>query len=135
MPQARPVREAARHRALHAQVRLVASWPHVRILCRRDVYIVATGANRYPAYSRENFDEYTRRQYNAKAPHLRNPFGYDEEPNKFNDFDIFTKLRVLHQLSLWTFWNPDRMREKMPEQREIDQTQWVSLFHHLGASI
>ncbi|KAL2012920.1 hypothetical protein VTN00DRAFT_445 [Thermoascus crustaceus] len=74
--------------------------------------------------TRENFDEYTRRQYNAKAPHLRNPFGYDEEPKKFNDFDIFLKLRVLHQLSLWTFWNPDRMREKMPEQREIDQTQW-----------
>lgn len=74
--------------------------------------------------TRENFDEYTRRQYNAKAPHLPNPFGYDEEPKKFNDFDIFLKLRVLHQLSVWTFWNPDRMREKMPEQREIDQTQW-----------
>jgi len=79
-----------------------------------------------PGCSRENFDEYTRRQYNAKAPHLPNPFGYDEEPKKFNDFDIFLKLRVLHQLSVWTFWNPDRMREKMPEQREIDQTQWVS---------
>ncbi|KAL1964650.1 hypothetical protein VTN77DRAFT_6676 [Rasamsonia byssochlamydoides] len=72
----------------------------------------------------ENFDEYTRRQYNAKAPHLPNPFGYDEEPKKFKDFDIFLKLRVLHQLSVWTFWNPDRIREKMPEQREIDQTQW-----------
>ncbi|EED24297.1 PHD finger domain protein, putative [Talaromyces stipitatus ATCC 10500] len=72
----------------------------------------------------DNFDEYTRRQYNAKAPHLVNPFGYDEEPNKFRDFDVFLKLKVLHQLSLWTFWNPDRIREKMPEQREIDQTQW-----------
>lgn len=73
----------------------------------------------------DNFDEYTRRQYNAKAPQQVNPFGYDEEPNKFRDFDVFLKLKVLHQLSLWTFWNPDRIREKMPEQREIDQTQWV----------
>jgi hypothetical protein len=73
----------------------------------------------------ENFDEYTRRQYNAKAPHLPNPFGYDEVPNKFSEFDVFLKLRVLHQLSVWTFWNPDRIREKMPEQKEVDQTQWV----------
>ncbi|GES60895.1 PHD finger domain protein [Aspergillus terreus] len=72
----------------------------------------------------DNFDEYTRRQYNAKAPHIPNPFGYDEVPNKFADFDVFLKLRVLHQLSLWTFWNPDRIRDKMPEQRETDQTQW-----------
>ncbi|RAL17209.1 putative PHD finger domain protein [Aspergillus homomorphus CBS 101889] len=72
----------------------------------------------------DNFDEYTRRQYNAKAPHITNPFGYDEVPNKFLDFDVFLKLRVLHQLSIWTFWNPDRIRDKMPEQRELDQTQW-----------
>lgn len=74
----------------------------------------------------DNFDEYTRRQYNAKAPHLDNPFGYDDQPKKFADFDVFVKLRVLHQLSVWTFWNPDRIRAKMPEQREVDQTQWVS---------
>lgn len=72
----------------------------------------------------DNFDEYTRRQYNAKAPHLPNPFGHDEVPNRFLDFDVFLKLRVLHQLSVWTFWNPDRIREKMPEQRETDQTIW-----------
>ncbi|KAI9040448.1 putative PHD finger domain protein [Aspergillus affinis] len=72
----------------------------------------------------DNFDEYTRRQYNAKAPHIPNPFGHDEVPNKFSEFDVFLKLRVLHQLSVWTFWNPDRLRDKMPEQRELDQTQW-----------
>ncbi|KAL4977507.1 hypothetical protein BDW66DRAFT_132478 [Aspergillus desertorum] len=72
----------------------------------------------------DNFDEYTRRQYNAKAPHLPNPFGYDEVPNRFLDFDVFLKLRVLHQLTVWTFWNPDRIRDKMPEQRETDQLQW-----------
>ncbi|KAJ5707051.1 hypothetical protein N7488_006852 [Penicillium malachiteum] len=72
----------------------------------------------------ENFDEYTRRQYNAKAPHLINPFGYDEEPLKFLHFDVFTKLRVLHQLSVWTFWNVDRIRDKMPEKKETEQLQW-----------
>jgi hypothetical protein len=42
--------------------------------------------------SPEIFDEYTRRQYLAKAP-LRNPFGDEEEPANFNDFDTFTKVR------------------------------------------
>jgi len=39
----------------------------------------------------EIFDEYTRRQYVAKAPN-RNPFGVEEEPAKFDDFDVFTKV-------------------------------------------
>ncbi|KAJ5280967.1 hypothetical protein N7478_006339 [Penicillium angulare] len=72
----------------------------------------------------ENFDEYTRRQYNAKAPHIPNPFGQDEEPLKFLQFDVFLKLRVLHQLSVWTFWNADRIREKIPEKKESEQLQW-----------
>ncbi|ETI21945.1 hypothetical protein G647_06015 [Cladophialophora carrionii CBS 160.54] len=70
------------------------------------------------------WDEYTRRQYLAKAPHL-NPYGDDEEPKRFRDFDICTKIRILHQLTVWTFWNPDRMREKMSDHpREADQTEW-----------
>lgn len=40
----------------------------------------------------EIFDEYTRRQYVAKAPG-RNPFGVEEDPKSFKDFDIFTKVR------------------------------------------
>jgi hypothetical protein len=39
----------------------------------------------------EIFDEYTRRQYVAKAPN-RNPFGVKEAPAKFDDFDVFTKV-------------------------------------------
>ena len=66
------------------------------------------------------FNEYTRRQYLAKAPHL-NPFG---EANKFSDMDVFTKLKVLHQLSVWTFNNPDRIRERMEESRDVDQAGW-----------
>ncbi|KAL2365768.1 hypothetical protein RJZ56_001223 [Blastomyces dermatitidis] len=71
----------------------------------------------------ENFEEYTRRQYLAKAP-SRNPFGDAEQPIKFNDLDIFQRIRILQQLSVWTFWNPDRMRERMPEQKEMEQVQW-----------
>lgn len=44
--------------------------------------------------SPEIFDEYARRQYLAKAPR-RNPFGGEEEPMKFTDFDSFTKASVL----------------------------------------
>ncbi|KAL9100943.1 MAG: hypothetical protein Q9163_003742 [Psora crenata] len=69
----------------------------------------------------EIFDEYTRRQYMAKAPH-RNPFGEDEEPKKFSGFDIFTKLKVLVQLSQWTLNNADRLREKMEERTESEQS-------------
>jgi hypothetical protein len=72
----------------------------------------------------EIFDEYTRRQYVAKAPG-RNPFGTEEIPNKFAEFDIFTKLRVLFQLSQWTLVNADRMREKMSETKDTEQTAWV----------
>jgi DNA-directed RNA polymerase len=42
------------------------------------------------------------------------------------DFDVLLKLRVLHQLSVWTFWNADRIRDKMPEKKESEQLQWVS---------
>ncbi|KAI9738638.1 MAG: hypothetical protein M1834_008143 [Cirrosporium novae-zelandiae] len=71
----------------------------------------------------EIFDEYTRRQYVAKAP-KRNPFGTAETPKKFDEFDIFMKIRVLFQLTQWTFTNPDRVRERMPEVKDIDQTSW-----------
>ncbi|KAF3389365.1 hypothetical protein F1880_004109 [Penicillium rolfsii] len=83
----------------------------------------------------ENFDEYTRRQYNAKAPHITNPFGYEDTPLRFLDFDVFTKLTVLHQLSVWTFWNPDRIREKMPEKKDSEQLEWAKFgYDHDGRS-
>lgn len=74
--------------------------------------------------SPEIFDEYARRQYVAKAPQ-RNPFGVEEEPIKFNDMDTFTKIRVLHQLSVWTLGNADRIKDKMG-LTEKQQTSWVS---------
>ncbi|KAI1206424.1 uncharacterized protein F4807DRAFT_453393 [Annulohypoxylon truncatum] len=69
------------------------------------------------------FDEYTRRQYVAKAPD-RNPFGTAETPAKFDDFDVFTKLKVLQQLTQWVMLHPERIREKMDEQKPSDQTEW-----------
>lgn len=71
------------------------------------------------------FDEYTRRQYVAKASE-RNPFGTEETPSKFASFEVFTKIRILSQLSRWTLINADRLREKIPEAKDIDQTEWVS---------
>ncbi|KAH8158128.1 hypothetical protein CIB48_g10117 [Xylaria polymorpha] len=88
------------------------------------------------------FDEYTRRQYVAKAPD-RNPFGTGESPAKFNGFDavlkvwplpIFAtmpylhlniKIRILQQLTQWVMLHPERIREKMDEQKPSDQTDWV----------
>lgn len=69
------------------------------------------------------FDEYTRRQYVAKLPD-RNPFGTAEAPAKFDDFDAFTKLKVLQQLTQWVMLHPERIREKMDEQKPSDQTEW-----------
>lgn len=71
--------------------------------------------------SLEIFDEYTRRQYVAKAPQ-RNPFGEEEEPIKFGDLDIYTRIQVMHQLSIWTFGNVDRIRGLMPQDE--DHLSW-----------
>ncbi|KAI0136323.1 hypothetical protein BJ170DRAFT_589311 [Xylariales sp. AK1849] len=71
----------------------------------------------------ELFDEYTRRQYVAKNPQ-NNPFGTEEDPAKFHDFDVITKLRVLQQLTQWVMLHPERIRERMDEQKPSDQTDW-----------
>ncbi|KAL2756142.1 hypothetical protein ACRALDRAFT_2027747 [Sodiomyces alcalophilus JCM 7366] len=70
-----------------------------------------------------NFDEYTRRQYLAKKPDM-NPFGDEEIPTKFTDLDVFTKIRVLHQLTQWAMLHPERVRERMEETRDVDQASW-----------
>lgn len=35
------------------------------------------------------------------------------------------QLRVLQQLTIWTLGNPDRIRERMEEQKDSEQTYWV----------
>lgn len=37
------------------------------------------------------------------------------------------QLRVLQQLTQWVMLHPDRVREKMDEQKPTDQTEWVCL--------
>ncbi|KAK1078648.1 hypothetical protein LTR33_007061, partial [Friedmanniomyces endolithicus] len=63
------------------------------------------------------FDEYTRRQYVAKAPQ-RNPFGEDESPTSFASMDIFNRIRVLQQLTIWTLGNVQRIRDMMPQEED-----------------
>ncbi|KAJ4295762.1 hypothetical protein N0V88_004464 [Collariella sp. IMI 366227] len=69
------------------------------------------------------FDEYTRRQFLAKAPE-KNPFGTDEIPARFADFDVFTKIRVLQLMTQLVMMNPEKLRERTEEQKDTDQTNW-----------
>ncbi|KAK4224623.1 reticulocyte-binding protein 2 a [Podospora fimiseda] len=71
----------------------------------------------------ELFDEYTRRQFLSKAP-SKNPFGTDETPARFADFDVFTKIRVLQQMTQLVMMSPERVRERAEEQKDADQTNW-----------
>ncbi|KAL2168471.1 hypothetical protein VTG60DRAFT_7273 [Thermothelomyces hinnuleus] len=71
----------------------------------------------------ELFDEYTRRQFLSKAPE-KNPFGTAEEPAKFAQFDVFTKIRVLQQMTQLIMMNPERLRERTEEQKDTEQTSW-----------
>ena len=36
------------------------------------------------------------------------------------------QIRVLQQLTQWTMGNPDRIRERMEEQKDSEQTFWVT---------
>ncbi|GKT89881.1 PHD-finger domain-containing protein [Colletotrichum tofieldiae] len=88
----------------------------------------------------ELFDEYTRRQYLARAPE-KNPFGTDETAAKFAEFDVLLKvlsvgslqfvcvtdpsqIQILQQMTQWVMVRPERVREKMEEQKDVDQASW-----------
>ncbi|KAF5655991.1 nasopharyngeal carcinoma susceptibility-like protein [Fusarium sp. NRRL 25303] len=71
----------------------------------------------------EIFDDQARKQFTKKSPNY-NPFGSDETPLKFNDFDIFTKIKVMQQLTQWAMIHPERIRDKMEEQKDSEQTSW-----------
>lgn len=90
--------------------------------------VVHESARSLTIYSLENWDEWARRQYQQKTPSRPNPYGEEEEAKRFRDFHIFEKLRIIHQLAVWTFWNPDRIRQAMPDVKEADQYyDWVCL--------
>ncbi|KAK0672814.1 hypothetical protein QBC41DRAFT_312802 [Cercophora samala] len=69
------------------------------------------------------FDEYTRRQYLNKAPE-KNPFGNAEVPLRFADFDVFTKIRILQQMTQFIIMSSEKLRDKTEEQKDTDQTNW-----------
>ncbi|KAH7160113.1 hypothetical protein B0J13DRAFT_121428 [Dactylonectria estremocensis] len=71
----------------------------------------------------EIFDDQARKQFLAKAP-SDNPFGDGDVPAKFSEFDVPTKIRVLQQLTQWTMIHPERIRDHMDEQKDIEQTEW-----------
>ncbi|PSR81618.1 hypothetical protein BD289DRAFT_484336 [Coniella lustricola] len=72
----------------------------------------------------EIFDEYTRRQFDAKLPHKKNPFGKGEVVTKFAEFDLFKKLRVLWQMTQIVMMKPEHIRPNMDEQKNDEQTAW-----------
>jgi hypothetical protein len=74
------------------------------------------------------FEEYTRRQYLNRKPDA-NPFGDGAEPMKFSTLDVFARVKVLHQLSVWVFLHPDRVRDKMKDSDEKEQLTWVRGTH------
>ncbi|KAK4197477.1 hypothetical protein QBC40DRAFT_285417 [Triangularia verruculosa] len=69
------------------------------------------------------FDEYTRRQFLNKAPE-KNPFGSAEAPLRFADFDVFTKVRILQQMTQLIMMSSEKLRDKTEEQKDTDQTNW-----------
>lgn len=120
MPQIRPQPCHRRDWTTDIEMGVFSSWHQVRLTLRRTKTSLIH-------HSLENWDEWARRQYQQKVPSRPNPYGEEEEPKHFRDFHIFEKLRVIHQLSVWTFWNPDRIRQAMPDVKEADQYyDWVS---------
>ncbi|TDZ37598.1 hypothetical protein C8035_v008060 [Colletotrichum spinosum] len=90
----------------------------------------------------ELFDEYTRRQYLARSPE-KNPFGSEATAAKFSEFNVLTKvvsfspitaasntmltlpqIQILQQLTQWIMLRPERIRDKMEEQKDVEQASW-----------
>ncbi|UNI15282.1 hypothetical protein JDV02_001825 [Purpureocillium takamizusanense] len=69
------------------------------------------------------FNDQMRKQYLTKSPN-NNPFGDDDTPQYFADFDVFTKIKVLQQLTQWAMIHPERLRDKMEEQKDTEQAGW-----------
>ncbi|RPA77976.1 hypothetical protein BJ508DRAFT_416798 [Ascobolus immersus RN42] len=68
----------------------------------------------------EQLDEVARGQWRYRLL-TSGPFGDEDEPNKFTEFDMETKLDVIHQLSLWVLVRSDKLRALLsPDQKETD---------------
>ncbi|KAG5953358.1 hypothetical protein E4U53_005834 [Claviceps sorghi] len=80
-------------------------------------------------------DDQLRKQYLINAPDL-NPLGDENNPSTFGSLDIFEKfqdvdllihdgqIQVLQSLTQWTMIHPERIRDRMTEQKDTEQTDW-----------
>ncbi|KAH8177731.1 PHD-finger domain-containing protein [Sarocladium implicatum] len=80
-------------------------------------------ASSFRGIASDGLDDQLRKLYRSHAPDS-NPFGEDETPTPFDSLDPLIKVRVLQQLTQWIMIHPERFRDKMEEQRDIDQTVW-----------
>ncbi|KJZ71204.1 hypothetical protein HIM_09410 [Hirsutella minnesotensis 3608] len=73
--------------------------------------------------TRESIDDQLRKQYSARAPGGIF-FAVGDKPCKFADLDVPTKIKILQQLTQWAMVHPERLRDKMEEQKDVEQTSW-----------
>ncbi|QPG99095.1 hypothetical protein C2857_000848 [Epichloe festucae Fl1] len=71
----------------------------------------------------DTFNDQLRKQYVARAPE-QNPLGDENNPVTFAALDIIKKIQVLQTLTQWIMSYPERIRDKMIEQKDIEQTDW-----------
>ncbi|KAM4059330.1 PHD-finger domain-containing protein [Hirsutella rhossiliensis] len=69
------------------------------------------------------FDDQLRKQYLTRG-RKSNPLGDADAPRKFADLDLIAKIKVLQQLTQWTMVHPERIRDRMEEQKDVEQTSW-----------
>lgn len=71
----------------------------------------------------EILDQQLRKQYIANAPD-QNPFGDEANPVSFANLSVITKIKILQKLTQWTMMYPERIRERMEEQKDNEQINW-----------
>ncbi|PHH84300.1 hypothetical protein CDD83_2178 [Cordyceps sp. RAO-2017] len=71
----------------------------------------------------EILDDQLRKLYLTRAP-ASTLLGDEENPHTFCSLDIFAKIKVLQQLTQWAMLYPEKLRDKMEEQKDTEQTTW-----------
>jgi hypothetical protein len=72
-------------------------------------------------------DIFAHRQWVKRKPLATNPFGDGaaDTTRSFDQMEAMLKVKILHQLSVWAFVVPERLREKMANVDEKEQLTWV----------
>lgn len=71
-------------------------------------------------------DIFAHRQWVKRKPLATNPFGDGaaDTTRSFDQMEAMLKVKILHQLSVWAFVVPERLREKMANVDEKEQLTW-----------